>query len=149
MRFGRRRKNKRRVYSFLCDPVLRILVKVQSKELNVPDFCVAEHALELGLYSIDMALGGEESRKRLREHLVTRHQILPGLNRDDEVERRILKKEESLELERQELGDIAREVVRICNEINVPPNLLLAVTEKVIPKIVEKLRSEMNIPPRR
>jgi len=103
----------------------------------------------LGLYAIDRALGDEESRKKLREHLVTRHQILPSLNRDDEVERRILKKEESLELDRQELADVAWEVIRICNEINVPPDLLLAVAEKVLPKIIEKLRREMDIPPRR
>jgi hypothetical protein len=149
MRFGRRRKTKRKVYGFLCDPVLRLVVKAQSEDLNVRNFSVAEHALELGLYSIDMALRGEESRKKLREHLVTRHQVLPGLNRDDEVERRILKKEESLELDRQELGDVAREVARICNEINVPPDLLLAVAERVLPTIIEKLRREMDIPPRR
>lgn len=149
MKFGKRRKNRRKVYGFLCDPVLPILIKVQSKELDVRNFCVAEHALELGIYAIDKALRDEESRKRLRAHLVTRHQVVPSLNREKEVERRILIEGERLELERQELGDVAREVVRICDEINVPPYLLLAVAESVIPKMIEKLRREMDVPPRR
>lgn len=67
------KESERRVFGFKCDPSLPADLKLKAGKLNVPEFALAEHALELGLRQIKEAASDPEESEELRLHLVEVH----------------------------------------------------------------------------
>lgn len=124
MLFGKRRSQKRKVYGFLCDRSLPIIIKIQSEQLGVREYSICEHALQLGCQAIEEVLKNEKQRQELRKHLINDHQILPKLDPGDENERRILAEAKNIESERQKLEEIENELILISRQDGITPEMI-------------------------
>jgi len=74
--FNRKRRRKRKVFGFLCDPNLAFGVRFIAADLEVPIYTVAEHLLQLGVAQMYPALEDEEHKKELQEHLINEHLLV-------------------------------------------------------------------------
>ena len=63
----------RRAFGFQCSPGIAASLKIQSEQIHVPLFALAEHALELGYIQIQDAANNPEEYELLRQHLVEVH----------------------------------------------------------------------------
>ena len=77
--FGRKKRKKRKVWGFLADPRLPLAVKLLARDLEVPMFSIAEHALELGIAQM-YPFEDEQFKTELQCHLINEHLLAPALN---------------------------------------------------------------------
>jgi hypothetical protein len=67
------KESPRKVFGFQCDPEIPAFLKLQADQLHVPEFAIAEHALQLGMLQIVAANNDPAERELLRLHLTEVH----------------------------------------------------------------------------
>jgi len=122
----------RRVFGFPCDSRIAQDIKSLSKELALPIYPTAEHALGLGTLQIVADLQDEDSKEALHNHLVEEHFLSPLFNVDNDYDRDTTIKMRRRQLKRWELDRIAHELVSIVDRENIPPSLLVDITKSLL-----------------
>jgi hypothetical protein len=90
--FNRNKARKRKVFGFLCDPQIARAVKVTARYLESPIYPVAEHLIQLGAQLVLLELQSEESKKKLKEHLVNEHLLAPNVDKENDYDSEIVAK---------------------------------------------------------
>ena len=76
---------KRRQLNFNCSEDIILGIQFMATILEVPQYVVAEHLLQLGSYHLIEVIKDRERREKLVEHLVTVHLLGDELSDDEDV----------------------------------------------------------------
>ena len=82
----------RRQLNVSCDERLILALRVVAKRLESPLYCVAEHALQLGLSEMLYLSGDEAYKQALERHLLRHHLLVKDLDPlDEKLSRRVIR----------------------------------------------------------
>ncbi len=82
----------RRQLNISCDEKLILALRVVAKSLESPVYCVAEHALQLGLSEMLYLSGDEAYKQDLQRHLLKHHLLVKDLDPlDERLSRRVIR----------------------------------------------------------
>jgi len=146
----RRKKNeiRRKVFGFPCDTELAFAVRMMAKRIPAAIYPVAEHALQLGGSAIARALEDEESRVELQSHILKEHLLVPVIDPENGYDIRVREESVMLEEYRQEFEGVTRELIEICDQEDVNPRFLLAVSRMMLQDVRERRRHRGDVPRR-
>lgn len=119
------RKDKRKVYGFLCDPGISNGVTATAGELGLPDYAVGEHALDLGLRQVVSDLQDEETKKDLEEHLIENHFLKAFLHVDNRYDNETAIRIRKWQLRQWEFDRVAHKLVNMVAREGIPPELII------------------------
>ena len=131
------KRNKRRVFGFLCTDGLIISIKILAKEFELPIYCIAEHALQLGGAQMVAAIQDKEAKEDLQAHLVEEHLLRPILDPDNDYDVSAIGMAQRRIKRYQEHEQLVRKLVHILEHEGVPPELLIKLTKRLIIKARE------------
>jgi len=148
MLFVKRRSNEkaRRIFGFPCDRQLALITRIQSRDLQCPIFCVAEHTLQLGGAAIELALQNEETKRNLQDHLAKEHLLVLELDPENSFDREVIEIHRKHELKRQEMERIAIELTKIADQENMDPRFLLATAQGMLRYLRDRRKRRNDIP---
>jgi hypothetical protein len=72
-----RKEIRRQQFNFMLDTKLYWLIKGWARRLEVPQYCLAEHIIQLGLVEIAEILEDKALTEELVRHLVEGHLLIP------------------------------------------------------------------------
>lgn len=128
----------RRVFGFPCDSRIAQDIKSLSKELALPIYPTAEHALGLGTLQIVADLQDEDSKEALHNHLVEQHFLSPLFNADNDYDRDTTIKMRRRQLKRWDLDRLAHELVFMVEQRGVPARFFIQVAKQLIENACRK-----------
>ena len=115
----------RQQFNFRCDRHITILLRSLAHRLEIPVYCLAEHASQLGLAEIVVMMQDKELKEQLCNHLVRDHLLTPIAKPESEPESRralrlrnaldflrIYDNEKSLDEQRSVILKVAEEMSR-------------------------------------
>lgn len=79
-----RRKITRKQFNIICDERLIQALKFSAKDLEVPVYIIAEHAIQLGLHEIHLEKHDEAYKENLKRHLIKHHLLVDNVDPIDE-----------------------------------------------------------------
>ena len=123
---NKKKRKERKVFGFLCDPKLALVVRFISADLKVPIYTVAEHLLQLGVAQMYPALEDDEAKVQLQDHLVSKHLLMHALDERDEYDNDVAVKARKAEENRQARINAAVKLVRVLEMDGVSPEMVVA-----------------------
>jgi len=142
IRMGDKKKNgqARKVYGFLCTDGIRYGVRLLGKQLRVPDYCIAEHLIQLGAAQVTLILEEEKFRKELEDHLIREH-LLEAETTDNEYDARAMKKARRQQLMHMERENQIRWLVDLVEHRGISTRQLVTVIKNLLSQAGETRRS--------
>ncbi len=126
------RKDKRKVYGFLCDPGISNGVTAAAGKLGLPDYAIGEHSLDLGLRQVMSDLQDEETKLDLEEHLIENHFLKAFLHVDNRYDNETAIRIRKWQLRRWEFDKVAHRLVGMVVKEGIPPELIIKTVSLLI-----------------
>ena len=136
------RKDKRKVYGFLCDPGISNGVTAAAGELGLPDYAIGEHSLDLGIRQVMTDLRDDETKMDLEEHLIENHFLKAFLNVDNRYDNETAIRVHKWQLRRWEFDRVAHRLVEMAVKEGIPPELIIKTVRLLIREAQRDAKSQ-------
>lgn len=87
-KFLKRKQVKRRLFAFQCDPELIMGIKYVAKALEVPQYPLVEHLIQMGIASLYDCVHNEDLKRYLQNHIFKDHLFKNVLDYDNSYDRK-------------------------------------------------------------
>lgn len=144
----KKKEIKRRIFGFPCDTHLIMILKAVIAQIPSPIYPAMEHLCQLGCSAFLYALQDEQSRKNLEEHILKEHMLVPSIVTDSAYDIKMIAESKRLEIRRQQFEEFTRDFMKVCDEEDIEPEVLLIAARSMLDALRERRRQHDDIPRR-
>jgi len=130
MRLLGKRRSKRRVFGFPCDPGIALLVRHAAQVLETPIYPLAEHMLQIGCVAVYRCLEDEKVSQRLHDHIIEEHLLVEKVSHKEKDSESIIDHID-LSPEQQEQAKLILNIFDILREQGLPHQAVVEVLTRL------------------